>query len=235
MKIAIIGCGKMGRLIEQRAPDQGCEVVLRLNSANNAGGAGLTAENLRGIDVALEFTHPDAAVTNLERLAALGVPVVTGTTGWHREMQRVQQAVARHNAGLVWSANFSVGVQIFTRLAAEAARLLRGETDYGAWAREIHHHTKMDAPSGTLLQLVGAMRAAGYGRSIDQTAIRAGAHPGLHEIGFDSPADTVTLCHTARNRDGFVHGAFKAARWIAEKRTGFHEFGDILFGGASCS
>lgn len=235
MKIALIGCGKMGRLLEQRAPDHGCEVVLRLDSSNNAGGTGLTAENFRGVDVALEFTNPAAAAPNLERLAALGVPAVTGTTGWHGEMERVRRAVARHHAGLVWSANFSVGVQVFAQLAAEAARLLRGEADYGAWAREIHHPTKKDAPSGTLLLLVGVMRAAGYERPIDQTAIRAGAHPGLHEIGFDSPADTLTLCHTARTREGFVHGAFKAARWIAERRTGFHEFGEILFGGASCS
>lgn len=235
MKIALIGCGRMGRLIEQRAPDHGGEVVLRLDSTNNAGGAGLTAENFRGVDVALEFTKPGAAVTNLERLASLGVPAVTGTTGWHGELERVRRAVARHHTGLVWSANFSVGVQVFTRLVAEAARLLRHEADYGAWAREIHHHTKKDAPSGTLLHLVGVMRATGYERAIDRSAIRAGAHPGLHEIGFDSPADSITLCHTARDREGFVHGALKAARWIAERRTGFHEFGEILFGGASCS
>lgn len=233
MKIALIGYGRMGRLLEQRAPDHGCEVVLRLDSSSNAGGSGLTAENFRGVDAALEFTHPAAAVPNLERLAALGVPAVTGTTGWYDEMERVRRAVERHGAGLVWSANFSVGVQVFIRLAAEAARLLRAESDYGAWAREIHHQAKRDAPSGTLLRAVGAMRAAGYARPVDQSAIRAGAQPGLHEIGFDSPADTLTLCHTARNREGFVHGALKAARWIAGRRAGFHEFGDILFGGAS--
>jgi 4-hydroxy-tetrahydrodipicolinate reductase len=235
MKIALIGNGRMGRLLAQRAPEHGFEVALQLDSAANAGGAGILAENFRGIAVAVEFTTPAAAPGNLERLAALRVPVVTGTTGWLGEMDRVRHAVESHGAGLVWSANFSVGVQVFSRIVAEAARLLREQEGYGAWAREIHHSAKKDAPSGTLLRLVEAMRATGYTRPVDQSALRAGANPGEHEIGFDSAADTITLRHTARNREGFAHGALQAARWIAERRTGFHEFGEILFGGASCS
>lgn len=235
MKVALIGNGKMGRLLAQRASEHGFEVALQLDSAANAGGAGLTAENFRGIAVAVEFTTPAAAPGNLERLAALRVPTVTGTTGWLAEMDRVRRTVERHGAGLVWSANFSVGVQVFSRIVGEAARLLREQKGYGAWAREIHHSAKRDAPSGTLLRLVETMRVAGYARPVDQSAIRAGANPGEHEIGFDSTADTITLCHRARNREGFAHGALQAARWIAERRTGFYEFGEILFGGASCS
>jgi len=118
---------------------------------------------------------------------------------------------------------------VFFRLASEAARLLSREAAYGAWAWEIHHHTKKDAPSGTLLKLVDEMKQAGYSRSIDTSSSRAGAHPGTHEIGFDCSADTITLRHTARNREGFARGALKAAQWVVGKK-GFHEFADILFG-----
>ena len=117
---------------------------------------------------------------------------------------------------------------MFFRLAAEAARLLENEAEYGAWAWEIHHVTKKDAPSGTLLKAVDAMKQAGYTRAIDISSNRAGAHPGTHEVGFDSAADTIALRHTARSREGFARGALKAAQWIAGKR-GFYEFGEILF------
>jgi 4-hydroxy-tetrahydrodipicolinate reductase len=123
-----------------------------------------------------------------------------------------------------------VGVNVFTRLVSEAAGLLANEKEYGAWAWEIHHITKKDAPSGTLIQLVDRMKAAGYARNIDASSSRAGAHPGTHEIGFDSAADTITLRHTARSREGFARGALKAAQWIIG-RKGFYEFSDVLFGG----
>jgi 4-hydroxy-tetrahydrodipicolinate reductase len=128
----------------------------------------------------------------------------------------------------VWSPNFSVGVNAFFRLVAEAARLLASQPEYGAWAWEIHHSSKKDAPSGTLLKLVEEMKRAGYVRSIDAASNRAGAHPGTHEIGFDSAADTITLRHTARSREGFARGALKAAQWIAGKK-GFYEFSEVVF------
>ena len=129
----------------------------------------------------------------------------------------------------MWSPNFSIGVNAFLRLVAEASRLLAPESEYGAWAWEIHHSTKKDAPSGTLLRLVEEMKEAGYARAIDVGSNRAGAHPGTHEIGFDSAADTITLRHTARSREGFARGALKAAQWVVGKK-GFHEFGEIVFG-----
>jgi 4-hydroxy-tetrahydrodipicolinate reductase len=130
---------------------------------------------------------------------------------------------------MVWSPNYSIGVNVFSRLVAEAARLLAGEPTYGAWAWEIHHNTKKDAPSGTLLKLVDDMKRAGYSRLIDASSNRAGAHPGTHEIGFDSAADTITLRHTARSREGFARGALKAAQWIVGKQ-GFYNFEKVLFG-----
>jgi len=118
----------------------------------------------------------------------------------------------------VWSPNYSVGVNAFFHLVSEAARLLAAQPEYGAWAWEIHHSTKKDAPSGTLLKLVDEMKKAGYARSIDVGSNRAGAHPGTHEIGFDSAADTITLRHTARSREGLARGALKAARWLVGKK-----------------
>jgi 4-hydroxy-tetrahydrodipicolinate reductase len=142
-------------------------------------------------------------------------------------LDRVKGAVERGGTALVWSPNFSIGVNVFLRLVHEAARLLAAEAQYGAWAWEIHHHTKKDAPSGTLIALMNEMKAAGYTRPIDASANRAGAHPGTHEIGFDSAADTITLRHTARSREGFARGALKAAQWIPGKR-GVFEFKEIL-------
>ena len=145
-------------------------------------------------------------------------------------MTEARAIIEKHDTALVWSPNFSVGVNVFTRLVSEAARLLKNEKEYGAWAWEIHHITKKDAPSGTLVKLVEQMKAAGYERAIDASSNRAGAHPGTHEVGFDSAADTITLRHTARSREGFARGALKAAQWIIG-RKGFYEFSDVLFGG----
>ncbi len=227
-KLAIIGYGKMGRLIEQFAPEYDFAVALKLDEFNNAAYEGVTAANFRGIDVAVDFSIPGAVAENVERIAALGVNMVVGTTGWLGEADRVQAAVKRHDTGLVWSPNYSIGVNVFLRLVREAAHLLAEEPSYGAWAWEIHHATKKDAPSGTLLKLVDEMKKAGYPRAIDAAASRAGAHPGTHEVGFDSPADTITLRHTARSREGFARGALKAAQWLIGKK-GFHEFSEVLF------
>ena len=204
------------------------EVALKLDEFNNAKGEGLTAANFQGIDVAIEFSIPAAVPGNVEGIAALGVPLVVGTTGWLEHLDRVKRAVETHGTGLVWSPNFSIGVNVFFRLVAEAARLLAAEPEYGAWAWEIHHSAKKDAPSGTLLKLVEEMKKAGYARNIDVGSNRAGAIPGTHEIGFDSAADTITLRHTARSREGFARGALKAAQWIIGKK-GFYEFSEIEF------
>ena len=221
--LAIAGYGKMGKLIEQFAPEYGFNVSLKLDEFNNANFEGITADNFRGVDVAIDFSIPQAVVPNVQKISALGVNLVIGTTGWQEHADAVRQAVEANGIGLVWSPNFSIGVNAFFRLVSEAARLLAAEPQYGAWAWEIHHSTKKDAPSGTLLKLVEEMKQAGYTRPIDVSSNRAGGHPGTHEIGFDSAADTITLRHTARSREGFARGALKAAQWIIGKK-GFHEF-----------
>ena len=229
LRLAIVGYGKMGYLIERLAPSHGCEVVARLDSKNNDNGRALTSDVLTGVDVAIEFTHPEAAPGNLKRLAAANIPTVTGTTGWFSHLPDVRSAFEAARAGLVYSPNFSIGVAVFKKLIAMAGDMLKDETEYGAWAWEIHHDAKKDAPSGTLLQLVEALKAAGYRRHVDMSSSRAGKHPGTHEIGFDSLADTITLRHVARSREGFALGALKAARWIPS-RQGVYTFEDVLFG-----
>lgn len=227
-KLAIVGYGKMGRMIEQLAPEYGFEVALKLDEFNNSNFEALTAENFAGISAAIDFSIPAAVKRNVEGIAALGVNLVLGTTGWLEHEAAVKAAVERHGVGMVWSPNYSIGVNVFFRLVAEAARLLENEPQYGAWAWEIHHHTKKDAPSGTLLKLVEVMKSAGYERPISVSSNRAGAHPGTHEIGFDSAADTVTLRHESRSREGLARGALKAAQWVVGKK-GFFEFGDVVF------
>jgi 4-hydroxy-tetrahydrodipicolinate reductase len=225
MNIALVGYGKMGKLVEQVAPG---EIRLKLDEFNNAAYEGITRENFQGIDVAIDFSIPAAAVENIERISAMGVNIVVGTTGWFEHLDRVRSVIEENGTGLVWSPNFSIGVNVFFRLVSEAARLVSNESAYEAWAYEIHHSAKKDAPSGTLWKLVEEMRAAGYFRKIDTSANRAGAHPGTHEIGFDSAADTITLRHVARSREGFAEGALRAAKWIVGKK-GFYEFSEIVF------
>jgi 4-hydroxy-tetrahydrodipicolinate reductase len=227
MNLAIVGYGKMGRLIEQLAPEYGFAVKLRLDVDNNSKYEGMTKENFSGIDAAVEFSTPGAALENIERLSQLGVSAVIGTTGWFTEMARAKDAVLRGGTGLVWSPNFSVGVDIFLKLVAEAAKEMARQPEYGAWAWEIHHATKKDAPSGTLLAAVERMKQSGYARNIDISSSRAGTVPGTHEVGFDSGADTITIRHTARSREGFARGALRAARWVAGKK-GFFDFREIV-------
>ena len=223
MNLALIGYGRMGKLVEKLAPEYSFNVVLKLNKPG-----GITRETFRDVSVAIDFSVPGAVVSNAQSISELGIDLVIGTTGWLEHLPMVKAAVESHHTGLVWSPNYSVGVNLFTRLIAEAARLFQQQPEYETWAYEIHHSAKKDAPSGTLLKLIEEMQKAGYSHRIDVASNRAGAIPGTHEIGFDSAADTITLRHTARNREGFARGALRAAQWIVGKK-GFHEFSEVLF------
>jgi 4-hydroxy-tetrahydrodipicolinate reductase len=225
-KLAVVGYGKMGKLIAQLAPEYGYSVHACIDIDDDFSKA-------QGADIAIEFTAPEAVAGNVEKLAAMKLPVVVGTTGWLKHMEQVKSAVEKNGTALVWSPNFSVGVNVFFCLVREAARLLANEAEYGAWAWEIHHDTKKDAPSGTLIKLVDEMKSAGYARNIDVSSNRAGRHPGTHEIGFDSAADTITLRHAARSREGFARGALKAGQWMIENKgiAGVFEFSEVIFKG----
>lgn len=221
--LALIGHGAMGRLVEDLAPREGFTVVARFTGADHRAGAALDAARLAGAEVAIDFSVGAAVAETVERLAPLGVAMVVGTTGWNDVAARVRAAVEAHGAGLVHGANFSIGVQIFYRIVAEAARLFATPAgqDYDAWLYEIHHRRKRDAPSGTLREARRIMEEAGYERPIDAASNRAGAIPGTHVAGFDAEADTIRIEHQARNRGGFALGALRAARWVRGRRGVF--------------
>ena len=225
-KLALVGYGRMGRLVEELAPAHGFEVALRLDEFNNQAAAGITRENFDGVDVAIDFSIPDAVADNAVRIAGLGVPLAIGTTGWLDQLDRVRAVVERHGAALVYGANFSIGVNAFYRVVGAAARAFAAQGDYDAFLYEAHHKYKKDAPSGTALRLLDVVREAGYARSVDVATQRSGQFPGIHEIGFDSAADTIRVSHTARNREGFASGSLKAARWIMGQR-GVYEFSQV--------
>ncbi|MFN3322108.1 MAG: 4-hydroxy-tetrahydrodipicolinate reductase [Bryobacteraceae bacterium] len=229
MNLAIVGYGKMGRLIEQLAPEYGFNIALKLDEVNNENYAAIVPENFKAIDVAIEFSTPETVLGNIERLSALRVPVVVGTTGWTHQLDQVKRLVEANRSALIFSPNYSIGVNVMFRLAAEAAKLMGPHPEYGSWGWEVHHISKKDSPSGTMLKLIEVMKDAGYQGEVNVAANRAGAHPGTHEIGFDSSADTITIRHTARSREGFARGALKAARWIVGKQ-GYHDFSEVLFG-----
>jgi 4-hydroxy-tetrahydrodipicolinate reductase len=225
--LAIVGNGKMGKLVDVLAPAFDFEVRARFATHNNAHASGLTREALQHVDVAIEFSTPESAPDNLLRLASLGIPTVTGTTGWYDHLPTVRDAVLQANSSLVWGPNFSIGMNIFMQVVAQAAALFAKHPDYDAWVWEIHHAAKKDTPSGTLNKLAAEIRAAGYSRPMNLSANRAGGHPGTHELGFDSAAVTFTLRHTARSREGFARGALHAAEWAAGNK-GVYEFREIL-------
>jgi 4-hydroxy-tetrahydrodipicolinate reductase len=223
-RLALVGTGAMGRLVGELAPGYGFEVAARIDSATDP-----ASLDLSRIDVAIDFSTAAAVPLWVERLAPLRIPLVVGTTGWQDELPRLAALVSAAGGALVHGANFSIGVQVFYRIVAEASRLLAAESDYDPWLYEIHHRRKKDAPSGTLRELRRVMEEEGYGaagKTIDVASSRAGSVPGTHRVGFDSEADTIVLEHTARSRAGFARGALRAARWVL-KRRGVHEFRDI--------
>jgi 4-hydroxy-tetrahydrodipicolinate reductase len=224
LPLAIVGHGKMGRLVEQLAAQHDFHVVARFTSANIAS---LSLETLAGAGTAIEFSTPSAARENLCRLASLGVRTVSGTTGWYDHLPQIRNCVETAGSALLYGPNFSVGVNLFFQIVAGAATLLSQHPEYEAWAWEIHHSAKKDAPSGTLKKLAEEIHAAGYSGPLSLAANRAGSHTGTHEIGFDSTADTITLRHTARSREGYAHGALEAARWLQQKK-GVYEFREIV-------
>jgi len=225
-KLALVGYGKMGRLLEKMAPSLGFEVALKLDEFNNVDGAGITSENFEDISAAIDFSIPQIVPANAEKIAGLGVNLVIGTTGWLEELSRVKLAVEENQTGLVYGANFSVGVLAFYGIVEAAAKILATQSNYDAWAYEVHHKMKQDSPSGTMLRILDVIKQVDYDRDIDLATNRVGSMPGTHEVGFDSEADTIRLSHTARSRTGFALGALKAARWVVNKR-GLYEFSSI--------
>ncbi|MDR1727737.1 MAG: 4-hydroxy-tetrahydrodipicolinate reductase [Acidobacteriota bacterium] len=227
MRIAILGYGKMGRLVEEIALREGMEVGPKLDVADNEGGAGVTRESMAGVDAAIEFSQPSAVIDNIRAAARAGVSLVVGTTGWGDRHAEVWQVVRESGIGLVYGANFSVGMNLFFEIVDYASSLVGKAPQYDPFLSEEHHRAKKDAPSGTALNLLETMRPHLGGREPGVACIRAGSIPGTHVIGFDSPADTILLEHRARSRQGFAEGAVLAARWVAGKK-GMYDFRTIF-------
>jgi len=227
MKLLLVGHGKMGRMVESLAPGYGCEVAGVIDELSPSHGGGPDADRWKDVDVAVDFTTPDAVMVNAPVLARRRINLIIGTTGWGKHEAELRQIVAAAGGGIVVAPNFSTGVVLFEALVAQAARLFAPQDDFGAFVHEAHHAAKKDAPSGTALLLKRAMEQSGFPRGIDVSATRAGFIPGTHTVGFDGPAETITLSHAARDRTAFARGALTAARWVQGKR-GWYTMKDVL-------
>lgn len=227
VRILLVGYGRMGKAVDALSAEYGCEVVERLDVHNNRGGEGIDSPALPDADVAIEFSLADSAASNVKKLAARGIDVVVGATGWDAQEEEVRRAAAEARIGVVHAANFSLGVNLFAAVVERSAALFARHEDFGSWIHEGHHAAKRDAPSGTALALRAAMRTAGYERDVDVSSTRAGRMPGTHTVGYDGPFDTITLTHTARDRATFARGALEAARWV-RGRSGWFSMRDVL-------
>ena len=219
--LALIGMGRMGRSLAELAPERGFDVVSRIGHAEP-----ITRDSLRGAAVAIEFTAPGAAAANVLACAAAGCPIVVGTTGWYQDLPVVRAEVQRAGTALLHAPNFSVGIAIFDRVVAEAARLFADAPGFDAHLVETHHNAKKDAPSGTAASLARTAEAAS-GRPMPITSVRVGSVPGTHELLFDAPFEQVRLVHEARDRRVFAEGALAAARWLIGRR-GVFTMQDVL-------
>ncbi len=221
MKIALVGYGNMGRVVDEVAAARGVEVVDRFTRERPLH----AAAGLAGVTV-IDFSVPEAVPETARAAAALSLPLVIGTTGWHDRLDEVRGIVESSGIGAVQAANFSLGVNVFYRLAEQAAKMLAA-FEYDPFIQDWHHRFKKDSPSGTALEIRRRM-ALHYGdRGVPISCQRAGYVPSEHSAGFDSQADTIHLQHRARNRQGFAEGALLAAGWIAG-RGGFHDFEEVL-------
>jgi len=225
-KLAIIGDGKMGQAIRQLAVEHGWRVTAVVGERESANGAGISRLSLGEPDVAVEFTLPSAAVANVLACLRAGVPVVVGTTGWYDSLQEVTRVATETGTGLLWSPNFSLGVNVLIELSRYAARLMSKLEDFDAHIIETHHSKKKDAPSGTAIAIAKAASDA-LERPIPTTSVRTGSVPGTHELVFDAAFEQLSLTHLARDRRVFAEGALKAADWLVGKK-GVFTMRDVL-------
>ena len=243
MKLAIIGYGKMGHMINRIARDRGHEIVSIIDMDNRAD---FDSDAFRSADCAIEFSTPASALGNIHEAMAQGVPVVCGTTGWTAAMPEVKQLCDDGKGTFLFASNFSVGVNIFMAVNRYLAKIMNGFPQYYPSMVETHHIHKLDHPSGTAITLAEEIvadteRIGGWkepdadgksggdlsGEVLEISHIREGEVPGIHTIEWDSPVDTITISHSAKSREGFALGAVMAAEWLAGKK-GFHTIGEVF-------
>jgi 4-hydroxy-tetrahydrodipicolinate reductase len=241
MRIALIGYGQMGREVERAALEAGFQVGPVFTSRTNPEGRGLTAEALREVDVCVDFSTPQAVVTNIQRVAEARKPMVVGTTGWYDRWDDVRPVIERAEIGFVYGPNFCLGIHVLFRLVAYGARLFRHLSEFDPYVVEWHHRRKADHPSGTALRLgrillehlerkthlVTRLEGRIPPEGISVASVRAGAHPGTHLVGFDAPFETLEITHTVRHRRAFALGALAAARFVKDRR-GIFSFEEVV-------
>ncbi len=229
MRLALFGHGGMGSLVEARAKDGGHDIAVIFTDRDAARPPEEVARALEGADVAVDFSVGAAVPDHVAACVKAGVPLIEGTTGWQAQLAHVREVVERGTGAVVYGANFSIGVNLFYRVAAAAAAQYARDPAYAPFLEEAHHARKKDAPSGTALKLRDLVAGAYGGREIPVASTRAGHIPGTHRVGFDGPADQIILTHTARSREGFAAGALLAAQWIVTGgRRGVFEFTEVL-------
>ena len=230
MKIALLGYGKMGKVIERVALERGHEIVLRKSSAS-------TYEGLENADVAIDFSIPDSAVCNIKQCFDTNVPVVCGTTGWLEHYNEMVSLCESKNGGFIYGSNFSLGVNIFFELNSYLAKMMSKFNQYKVSMEEIHHTQKLDEPSGTAISLAkGIIENSNYAswtlenpteKEIYIDAKRIENVPGTHSVFYDSSVDQIEIKHTAHSREGFALGSVIAAEWLVNKK-GVFTMKDVL-------
>ena len=217
MKIAVLGYGKMGQAIERIALQRGHEIILKTNSQNPADTADFSA-----VEVAIDFSTPDTAFSNISSALTQGIPVISGTTAWLEKQTEAEQLAMENNTAFLYASNFSIGVNLFFELNKKLAQLMSNHEQYQASMKEVHHIHKLDAPSGTAISLAEDMQG-----EIHIESERTGEVPGTHIITYQSGIDSIEIKHEAHNRQGFALGAVLAAEWIKDKK-GVFSMSDML-------
>lgn len=224
MKIALIGYGKMGKMIEAAALNHGYTIVAIIDPKGDK--KKISKETIGEADVCIDFSLPEHALDNLQQVAKCEKNIVMGTTGWYDNLKIAEKIVHDANIGFIYSPNFSLGVALFLHIIDKAAKIIAPFNHYDVSGVEMHHNQKLDAPSGTA-KIISEKLQQHLPNKIDFASVRVGSIPGTHTVLFDSPADTITLTHTARNREGFALGAVKASEWLKDKK-GFFTIDDML-------
>jgi len=243
MNIAIVGYGKMGKEIEKIAKDKDITIKSIIDpTADVTSHKEINEESMKDVDVCIDFTHPDNVIDNIKKITKFKKNIVVGTTGWYDNLNEIKKVIENENTGLIWSGNFSIGVNIFFNIIKDASKIINKFDDYDVFAHEFHHNQKADSPSGTAV-MIGNILLDNIDRKqkivteelkrkinpeeLHISSTRAGKIPGTHIVGFDSAADTIELKHTARNRQGFAAGAVLAAEWIHNKK-GFYDINSMM-------
>ncbi len=226
MKIALIGYGKMGRLVDQLATAKGHHVIARFSQ--QLGVPDKRPQDISEADVAIDFSHPSSVLNHLNLCLSLKKPLIIGTTGWEEKLPIAKDLVKQAQGCCLYAPNFSIGFYLFQKIMGYAANLFQPFHEYDVSGIEYHHRQKIDKPSGTAKALSQhLLEQMPRLQSLDFSSVRCGSMPGTHTLHFDSPVDTLTFTHQARNRQGFAQGAVLAAEWLA-KRQGFFSIDDMM-------